>query len=165
MAKPVLHRVCHGTSKPELWQIEHLTIRPAVLHNFRRHRVVGRDYPGIVPVDSSIGNSNLDPKGSRSSVRGTVVSGLTDADIWRLDIFEGDEYEQRAVKVRVLEHEGQGGSGTGSDGIGSDILDAKETEEEIDAVTYVWLADRDVLEDEEWDFESFLKDKMHLWAA
>ena len=168
MASPVLHRVCHGTSKPEPWQIQGLTIKPAILHNYRRHRVLGRDYPGLVPADSSsaaTGEPNPNGGGSdslsRSSVRGTLVTGLTDADIWRLDIFEGSEYEKRAVKVRVLENE-DGDSSGGN--LTSNILDAKETGPEVEAVTYVWTADKDVLENEEWDFQSFLRDKMHLWA-
>ncbi|KAK2763049.1 hypothetical protein FQN54_009682 [Arachnomyces sp. PD_36] len=178
MASPVLYRVCHGTSKPGPWQRDRLTIRPAVLHNFRRHRALRRDYPAIVPVDEGEGAGSDKDKGSvtttTSSVRGTLVSGLTDADIWRLDFFEGDEYEQRNVKVRVLEkkEEGEGGGGqvdgvvvTEWDRLRAEILEAKETEEEVEAVTYVWVADRGILEDEEWDFESFLSDKLTLWAG
>lgn len=171
MASPVLHRVCHGTSKPEPWQTQDITIKPAILYNYRRHRVLGRDYPGLVPVDSSIdsksnvaldGGSDENP---RSSVRGTVVTGLGDADIWRLDIFEGDEYEKRDVKIRILEDESQTSHGNEGDKLRSSILDAKETEQEIEAVTYVWTSDRNILEDEEWDFQGFLRDKLHLWAG
>lgn len=184
MASPVLHRVCHGTSNPEPWQTQDIRIRPAILHNYRRHRVLGRDYPGLVPVEpeSLVDDSNsgeaappVDGGGSdgnkagSSSVRGTLVTGLKDADIWRLDMFEGSQYGKRTVKVRVLEDESQAGDASGNGGddkLRSNLLNAKETsEQEVEAVTYVWTADKGILEAEEWDFQGFLRDKMHLWAG
>src|SRR5271170_6703658 len=41
-----------------------------------------------------------------SSVRGSVVTGLTQGDIYRLDIFEGDQYLRKKVKVKVLKKVG-----------------------------------------------------------
>lgn len=77
MAPEVLHRVCHGGMEPDnpVYATHQLKTQPAILHNFRRHRVRGADYPAI-----------LFHKGA--SVRGTFVSGLTENDIRRLDIFE-----------------------------------------------------------------------------
>ncbi|KAL9119415.1 MAG: hypothetical protein Q9187_004032 [Circinaria calcarea] len=85
-----------------------------------------------------------------SSVRGTFVSGLTEGDLWRLDIFEGDEYERKKVMVRLLE-EGEGKQ----EGEGR----------EMEADTYVWIAGEENLEDEEWDFEHFCQEKIGKWVG
>jgi hypothetical protein len=95
MAREILYRVCYGPNQvgkdPVLTMLaENLSIRPAILHNYCRHRVRDCDYPGIIPE-----------KGQ--SVRGTYVTGLTDGDMYRLDTFEGSEYSKQKVKVEVLE--------------------------------------------------------------
>ena len=66
--------------------------------------------------------------------------------MWRLDIFEGQEYERRKVKVRVLDE----GVGDGED---------------IEVDTYVWVAEEERLEEGEWDFAVFTKEKMGRWVA
>jgi hypothetical protein len=176
MAPQILHRVIHGTPNPEPWQKAMLTFKPAILHGFRRHRVRGADYPGIVQVNKTTttkldAGSNID---GAASVLGTVVSGLTDGDIHRLDIFEGAEYEKEKVIVRVLRESldrGNGGlDGKDTDGHLRDVLDAAGAEfadegEEVEAVTYVYLAGQGELEDGEWDFEAFKKDKMAWWVG
>lgn len=140
MAPSVLHRVCHGTSEPSAFYKNLLRIRPAVLHRYRRHRVKAADYPALLP------------DGERDAcVRGTLVEGLTDGDIWRLDIFEGDEYERRKVETRVLVEQEQGGQTTEG--------------EKIVAETYVWISARERLEDEEWDFDQFVREKMRFWEG
>ncbi|KKK13694.1 hypothetical protein ARAM_000828 [Aspergillus rambellii] len=132
-----------------------------------------------------------------ASVLGTLVSGLTNCDLHRLDIFEGSEYVREKVKVRILRETLLGGDETEpepepetghtgasvnanrnmeSNGGGGDseehlreVLEAARAEfadeaEEVDAVTYVWVAGRDRLEDAEWDFEAFKRDKMAGWV-
>lgn len=135
MAPQVLHRVIWGSpSPPTPAHAALLTIRPALLHSHQRRKVRHADYPAILPADSS------------STVRGTLVEGLTDGDIWRLDIFEGSEYARRRVSVRVLQEDGVDG-------------------EEVDAETYIWIAGGSRLEDNEWDFAEFVKDKMARWVG
>ena len=77
-------------------------------------------------------------------MRGTCVFGLTDADIWRLDIFEGSEYLRKKVKIKVLE-----------DGL----------EVEVDAETYIWCGPQDGLENQEWSFDDFKAEKLHRWIG
>ncbi|EAU31268.1 predicted protein [Aspergillus terreus NIH2624] len=163
MAPQILHRVIHGSATPEPWQRALLTFKPAILHGYRRHRVLGADYPGIVSEEGG-------------SVLGTVVSGLTDGDVHRLDIFEGVEYEKERVKVRVLrEALGQHGNAEGTHAPADteqhlrDVLDAAGAEfadegELVEAVTYVYVAGREELEDAEWDFEDFKRNKMAWWV-
>ncbi|KAI4171689.1 MAG: hypothetical protein LQ343_004082 [Gyalolechia ehrenbergii] len=140
MEPQVLYRVCYGSATPTSFQKSLLGIRPAVLHRHCRHRVLGRDYPAIIPSPSD-------------SVRGTYVHGLTDGDIFRLDIFEGNEYERRKVTIRILEVEGD------ENGIGN--LEGGEVE--VD--TYIWIAGEDELEKGEWDFGEFRREKMQRWIA
>ena len=142
MAPQVLHRVCHGKATPEPWQASLLTIKPAILHAYCRHKVRDCDYPAIIPSASS-------------TVRGTVVTGLTTGDLWRLDIFEGDEYARKKVKVRVLDAVGDEETGSGN----------VEGEEEVEVETYIWIAGEDKLEDGEWDFKEFQKEKMKRWVG
>ena len=145
MAPPVLYRVIYGRSKPEAWQQKLITVRPALLQSYRRHRIAGASYPAIVPCSSS-------------TVRGSVVTGLTEGDIHRLDIFEGSQYDRKKVRVKVLwnmaldETSPKGGLCT--DGA-----------EELEAETFVWNQDMDELEDEEWDFEEFKRQKMVYWMG
>ncbi|KAF1969612.1 hypothetical protein BU23DRAFT_234559 [Bimuria novae-zelandiae CBS 107.79] len=160
MAPPVLHRVIWGTPTPPTpAHASLLHIQPAILHAHQRRQVRHADYPAVLPSSPS------------SSVRGTLVTGLTDGDLWRLDIFEGDAYKRRKVRVRPLlqnpsqkhSQEEEGGEG----GMGD--LSLKEEDniegEEVDAETYIWVSPASELEDEEWDFAEFVRSKMKRWVG
>ena len=107
--------------------------------------------PTPLPPSSSSGQESA---GLSHSVRGTLVHGLTDGDIWRLDIFEGSEYIRQTVTVYPLITIG-------------DDLGYGNVEEEMgeDVETYVWIAREDHLEETEWDFKDFIRDKMWRWAG
>lgn len=171
MAPQMLHRVIHGRNDPEPWQRDLVRFQPAKLHGYRRYRVRGADYPAIIAASPS-------SESSRTSVLGTLVSGLTDGDIYRLDRFEGNEYVREEVSVRVVRgsmHRTAGSSATvggvgGSNGELRDMLDVAGADgadegEEVRAVTYVWVAGEQMLEDTEWDFETFKRDKLAWWAG
>ncbi len=136
MVREILHRVCYGSSSVgndpvKCYLASQLTIQPAILHDYCRHRVRGCDYPAILPE-----------KGH--TVRGTYVTGLTDGDIYRLDCFEGDEYDRVKVKVELVGEE-----------VGKNQADAE---------TYVFSAGEQYLEKKEWDYEEFRREKMHRWT-
>lgn len=152
MAAPVLHRVIHGTTSPTPFQRSLLTTRPALLRSHRRHRVLHADYPAVIPEE-----------GEDATVLGTLVTGLTDGDIWRLDIFEGDEYERRKVEVEVLNDVEGGIDEAAKKDQSSPTSGAKR--EKVAAQTYVWIAGVDRLEKREWDFEEFRKEKMGGWVG
>jgi gamma-glutamylcyclotransferase (GGCT)/AIG2-like uncharacterized protein YtfP len=134
MAPQVLHRVCHGSLFNSIHAHHNFKTTPAILPGHRRHRVKNADYPAVLP-------------NSESTVRGTCVSGLTDADVWRLDLFEGDEYKRVKVRCRLL-------------------VDGKdEGGEEVEVETYVWIAGEERLEAKEWDFEEFRREKLKFWAG
>ncbi|KAN0080833.1 hypothetical protein V8E54_004037 [Elaphomyces granulatus] len=182
IAPEILYRVCYGSQNPESWQKESLTMRPALLYGFRRHRVRGRAYPGILPVPSSAATSTSSDETTTTttngssvpsasvhegaSVLGSLVSGLTDGDVRRLDHFEGSEYQKRQVRVRVL----RSIAGSSQEEDLKDTLNAAQTHtteegEEIEATAYVWISGREWLEDAEWDFETFKRDKMKWWVG
>lgn len=140
MSEEVLYRVCYGSSTPTNFQKSLLTTKPAILHSYRRHKVRYGDYPAIIGCPNS-------------SVRGSYVRGLTEGDIWRLDIFEGNEYERRKVKIKTLKE------------VGDDKGKGNVEGEEVEVETYVWIAGKEALEDGEWDFEEFRREKMHRWVG
>ena len=88
-------------------------------------------------------------------MRGTLVEGLNEGDMWRLDIFEGDEYERRRVKVRLIEKDGKRMGEPREEELGA----------EVDCETYVWIASRCELEDREWDFDEFVREKIGRWIG
>ncbi|RYP25893.1 hypothetical protein DL768_011657 [Monosporascus sp. mg162] len=105
--------------------------------SFLLRRVKHADYPGITP----------DPD---HEVRGTYVTGLTDANMAKLDQFEGSEYERRTVKVRLLSK------------VGNDKGEGNVEGEEVECEAYVFISPQ-YLEDREWDFEEFRTQKMKKW--
>lgn len=141
MVPAVLHRVCHGTPYPSQASPP-LSFTHAILHNHSRHKVRFCDYPAVIPSSHD----------SSSSVRGTYVRGLTDGDIWRLDIYEGDEYVRKVVKIRTLAQ-------VGDDAGISNVEEAEDVETE----TYLWIAGDDALEESEWDFAEFKRDRLRSW--
>lgn len=165
MAPQILHRIIHGSSTPEPWQEALLSVKAAVLPGYRRHRVAGADYPAII-------SAQTDPSGKPAAVLGTLVTGLTEGDVHRLDKFEGDEYEKRAVKVQILAQQSNGVEGDlhhilnekvhcSDDAV---ISDEKGMDSQIvEALAYVWIAGKQLLEDAEWDFGSFQREKMQWW--
>ncbi|CAI7651924.1 unnamed protein product [Penicillium glandicola] len=179
MVPQILHKVIHGQANPEPWQKAMLRFQPAILHGYRRHRVQDADYPGIVAVpetpQTETEESSGPKTGAGTSVIGTLVSGLTDGDVHRLDRFEGSDYEKKRVTVRTLgevpdgdhSHVGEGGTAESElremlNVTGAQVVDK---EGEVSAMTYVFTAGMDLLEDAEWDFESFKRDKMAWWVG
>ncbi|APA05661.1 hypothetical protein SS1G_02011 [Sclerotinia sclerotiorum 1980 UF-70] len=143
MAPEVLYRVIYGSSKHSSIS---LTITPALLPDYCRHRVRFADYPAIIHEPGH-------------TVRGTYVTGLTPSNMRNLDHFEGSQYERKVVTVKVLtpkdkEHV-QGPSAI--------LGEAVETGEEKEAQTYVFT-DLDELEKGEWDFAFFRQEKLKNWA-
>ncbi|KAJ5741793.1 hypothetical protein N7533_011202 [Penicillium manginii] len=179
MAPQILYRVIYGRVDPEPWQKELLTFQPAILHGFKRHRVRNHSYPAIIAESGTTAsdsvstaqdvnaNANASANANAASVLGTLVSGLTDGDIYRLDLFEGDPYSKVEVSVRTLRRDGNE-SGQGSL---SDVLDGVvgsvdvQGGKEVVAVTYVWIAGEELLEGKEWDLETFKREKMAKWIA
>lgn len=145
MAPEILYRVIYGKSNVSSdaaasAAAAKLTIQPAILHDYCRHRVKYADYPGIVPE-----------KGRE--VRGTYVTGLSDDNMAKLDTFEGSEYLKERVRVVLLRDAKVGG----------DVHEGVE-DEVVEAKTYVFINGEGELEKVEWDYEVFRRERMFLWA-
>ncbi|KPM44056.1 hypothetical protein AK830_g2550 [Neonectria ditissima] len=132
MAPEVFFSICYGEHSPPQAIKNMHPFTPAKLDGYCRHRVRGADYPAIVPE-----------KGH--TVLGVYATGLTDANVHRLDYFEGSEYDKKTVRVRVL-----------TEGVSSSSGDLRE------ALVYVFNQP-DSLEKREWDFAEFRKEKMNYW--
>jgi len=103
---------------------ENSTFENGVLAGYRRYAVQGEDYPGMVPAAIAK---------ERPEVVGIVYRDVSDEGLRRLDVFEGDYYQRRSVRVQL------------ADG------------EFIAAEAYIFrLQFRDLLADWPWDFEHFL---------
>ena len=139
MAPEVFFTVVQGTAQPPGIIQQLYSFRPALLRDFCRHRVRYADYPAIVPQ-------------SGESVRGVLVTGLTDANFAKLDHFEGSEYRKENVTVAVLDERGDE-RGEGCEKVG----------QETGAVVYVFKDEAGV-EKGEWDFEHFRKERLHFWS-
>ena len=140
MAPQVLYRVCYGSTRPTVLQKSLLTFRPAMLASYCRRKVRDCDYPAIIPS-------------SGAQVRGTYVQGLTDADIWRLDTFEGEQYTREKVHIKLLKEGGEAPVELNADDPG------------LETETYIWADGVDDLEEDEWDFAEFRLEKMSRWIG
>lgn len=79
------------------------------------------------------------------------VTGLSDANMYHLDFFEGSEYERRTVKARLLSN------------VGDDKGHGNVEGEEVECEVYVFK-DTSQLENREWDFQEFRTQKMKNWT-
>lgn len=139
MAPEVFFTVCYRNSPIDVKVLKSLhEFKPALLHGYCRRRVRHADYPGITPDPSH-------------EVRGTLVTGLTSANIYHLDHFEGSEYTREKVKVKLLTK------------IGDDKGKGNVEGEELETDVYVFKFPDD-LEDREWDFHEFRTQKMKRWT-
>ncbi|KND93973.1 Protein AIG2 [Tolypocladium ophioglossoides CBS 100239] len=134
MAPEVFFSVCYGNKLPPKAIRDLHTFTPAILNDHCRHRVQYADYPAVIPEQGR-------------SVRGVYVTGLTDANVKKLDYFEGSEYERVEAKVYVLQEK-----------------DGKEVVGEVkDTSVYIFLVPKN-LEKREWDYEEFRRNKMQMWT-
>jgi hypothetical protein len=149
IAPAVLSRVLFGPSYASTTSTTRRPLpaaRPALLPGYERRRVRGADYPGIIPREGG-------------EVRGVLVTGLTEGDLHRLDVFEGDQYTRREVEVQVLPIQDSAGSLVEAAPAGG------EGTETVRVLTYVWTADPRELEAREWDYDEFKREKLWRWAG
>ncbi|CCX09738.1 Similar to AIG2-like protein; acc. no. Q9FIX2 [Pyronema omphalodes CBS 100304] len=79
------------------------------------------------------------------SVKGTYVTGLNGQDVRRLDLFEGTEYERIVVTANLIKSDGTDGK-------------------EVQAHSYIYKNEAGLVK-QEWNFDEFVKDKMHRWTG
>lgn len=139
MEPQVFYSVCYDNKSPPSDTQERHTFTPAILHGYCRRRVRYADYPGMI-------------EDAEHAVRGTIVSGISKANLERLDFFEGGQYDRRVVRPKLLVEEGDEKTGAGN-----------VEGEQIVTESYIYLNKND-LEDKEWDFSEFKRDKLQKWT-
>lgn len=127
MAREVLSSVLAG-EQTTTESTSHLIIHRAKLDGYRRYALKDAAYPAVIQE-------------AGSHVEGTVAYGLSDEDVAKLDLFEGDEYQRIDVPVTDLE--------TG--------------EKVVSAGVYVWIDERGRLSEKEWQLDTFKKSGMAAW--
>ncbi|KAG9234743.1 AIG2-like family-domain-containing protein [Amylocarpus encephaloides] len=152
MSRRILFRVIYLNEKADQDPVmsrmaDQLTYEPAILHSYGRFKVQGYDYPGIRRAEGYC-------------VRGTYVTGLTDANMAHLDAFEGSQYHLEKVRVGILESAKPLGEEKGEG-----VSRALEEGQEVEAETYVWNKSDVGLETTEWDFGEFVRDKLQNWVG
>ncbi|EGN98607.1 hypothetical protein SERLA73DRAFT_181151 [Serpula lacrymans var. lacrymans S7.3] len=147
----------------------HLNVCAALLPEYTRHQVKLADYPGIVPYSRSKTMFDHELDLEERSVRGSLVTGLTAADMKLLDIFEGDEYIRDSVLVHPLTPlVSLDVSGSGVDLVPSTpppVPDPADLAEPIKAATYVWCKPLSELRAQLWSFEEFVKYNAWKWVG
>jgi len=142
-------------------------ISPALLFNFTRHKVKDADYPAILPIARSQQLFNRELTRDEQTVRGTIVTGLTQADIDLLDIFEGDEYIRTPISAYYLRE---------LEPLNQPSVDLVTTApppvpppvqlgDPVQTETYVWAAPASLLIPELWSFEIFVRDNAWKWIG
>jgi len=142
------------------------------------------DYPGIVPILRSEGLFERELTREEKSVRGMLVTGLTDADMFLLDIFEGDvgflsyfehgsielkslkEYQRLRIEVHPLE----GFKDISAHAVNENTLQTHapplpsptELSRSTEAETYVYC-DVTNLEAQLWSYEEFVEQNAWKW--
>jgi hypothetical protein len=167
MAPCVLFSKIHGCSEPYSHQVRNLRFHGALLSDFSRHQLPDVVYPGITANPGK-------------EVHGTLVTGLTNRDVLKLDVYESWDYDRVKVSVRVLEkgakagrdedpsdsEESQGSSGEESDGgylKGGQDNGSLAGEEVVECWVYLYNKPAKILEGSEWDFREFCQVKMPGW--
>ncbi|CBQ69802.1 conserved hypothetical protein [Sporisorium reilianum SRZ2] len=151
----------------------HLEVQNGVLDGARLHHVKGEEYPGLVHVESAAGSIN--------AVKGTLVRGLTPADLRCLDAFEGDEYERRPVTIIPDASSPAEPNSTRIANAGTaplhailsgltkarieSLCAAASEEAKVEAEVYTWTAGRDKLEERIWEFDVFAQTHAANWVG
>ncbi|KAI0661652.1 hypothetical protein C8Q70DRAFT_966296 [Cubamyces menziesii] len=144
---------------------DQLEMCPALLLDHTRHKIRHADYPAVLPYAKSrtlfidSGRGDLPPE--ERTVRGTLVRGLSNEDIARLDLFEGDEYTREAVAVHPLEPLAPLSS---TPVPRSDPSAASNGATDAD-VTYIYAGPLRDLSPELWSYDDFVRENAWKWVG
>jgi len=148
----------------------HLRIYSAILLDYTRHQIKHADYPAVIPYSKSKAMFDRELSPEEKSVRGSLVTGLSEADVRLLDFFEGDEYVRNLVPVHPL---------SPPTTLSPHILGHTSTlppaaphrhspstlPPPILAHTYIWCESLTRLIPSLWSFDDFVKNNAWKWAG
>ncbi|KAF8635179.1 hypothetical protein AX15_000511 [Amanita polypyramis BW_CC] len=153
---------------------KHLKICPAVLRDYTRHKIFNEEYPAILPYEKGGKLFDRELELEERCVRGTLVIGLTSANIRKLDVFEGNEYIRQTVLVHPLEEATPLNDFAGQD---KNLIEriapaepqpidevlAKASSDCAEAEVYVFQEDVSKLEPALWSFGEFVRKNAWKW--
>ncbi|KAJ3290638.1 hypothetical protein HK104_006626 [Borealophlyctis nickersoniae] len=123
---------------------------PAIIHGYRRVCVKGATYPGLIPSTPS------------STVEGVLIHVTSHDEVALLDAFESDSYARHTVHVHPLHAISTLPPPDPSPSSRSSSTHTLSSGVEADV--YIWDEGEDLLDlDSEWDYETFVKDRMSKW--
>lgn len=138
----------------------------ALLLDYTRHQVKNEDYPAILPYSQSREMFDHDLDFEEKSVRGSLVTGLSEEDVRLLDIFEGNQYTREVVSVYPLAPLANirdippiAPTTPPSIPILSSLANP------VEADTYVWCLSSSELWAQLWSFEEFVKCSAWKWVG
>ncbi|KAK4684179.1 hercynylcysteine S-oxide lyase, partial [Tremellales sp. Uapishka_1] len=146
-----------------------LTFRDALLPNYTRHCVKHEDYPAVISREQTeqLRSGPIAPEDCNT--RGTLVKGLTFADVRALEVFEGSQYRRKLLPVQVLSPPSTIKS------LPKYLTDPSERApipeipaqdiQTVEAWVYIWSHSLIGLDEAIWSFPSFLKDKSRAWTT
>jgi len=148
----------------------HLNICSAILLDHTRHHVNQADYPALLPYSKSktMFNRRLSPE--EKSVRGSLVTGLSESDMRLLDIYEGDEYTRDLVQVYPLSAPATlspqvNGHQSALPSAAPHSYSPATLPSPIHAQTYIWCKPPTWLTPSLWSFEDFVKNSAWKWVG
>jgi len=148
----------------------HLRICSAILLDHTRHHVNQADYPALLPYSKSKAMFNRKLSPEEKSVRGSLVTGLSESDMRFLDIYEGDEYARDLVSVHPLSapetlspqiH----GHQTALPSAAPHSHSPASLPLPILAQTYTWCKSSTRLTPSLWSYEDFVKNNAWKWVG
>jgi len=146
----------------------HLRIYSAILLDYTRHQIKHADYPAVIPYSHSKSMFDRELSPEEKSVRGSLVTGLSEAEVLLLDVFEGDEYVRNLVPVYPLSQ-----PTTLSPYMHQSTLPLAAPHRHsvstlpppILAHTYIWCKSPTRLIPSLWSFDDFVKNNAWKWAG
>lgn len=142
----------------------HLQVAPAILLHFTRHAVKkDADYPAVLPCEQSRALFDRELTQDEQSVRGTLVTGLTQEDMTSLDYFEGNEYIRKEVRVYPLASLSSMSPTSPAHLLPHSIPLPDPLPEPVHCLVYIWIDRITMLSPDVWSYSAFVKEKMHRW--
>lgn len=121
--------------------------QPAFVKGYKRHPVRGFVFPGMIQAANTASAET-----TRDVVQGKVYHQLTDHDWYRLDWFEGEEYQRHVATVHLQQASTSVGNDSKTDAVSCPL--------------YLWsnpIAELNTLQ--EWDYDAFVQQHLEQYIA
>jgi PKD repeat protein len=147
-------------------------IPSAILPHHSRHPVIGRVYPGVIPIpppssssssSSSSSTITITTSSSSSTVEGLLILDITPLEMKILDWFESDDYKRSTVQVILPSDVNNSIMNCQSNKYSNNNNDEQQSNGQlsIQTNTYIWSLGTDTLDMScDWDYSTFLRNHL-----